>query len=293
MLVRLKELATQGASANAESNLAKIDAERAKLISEIDKIAASTEYADSKLINGTYGVSVSSTGSNVVDSYGYESISGMKAGHTYVINVVSTASSVADIRMEEWDSTDGTLNASQEVYDQAIPGSGSTSAIEFGALGVTLTVNDNLNDALVEGANDLIVASTGGSSTFQLGAETDSSNRIDVTLGSLTTTSLGIDSISLATGSGALSAMTLIDTAIGTLNTVTGNIGAASNQLMYHSANLATVVENVQAAESVIRDVDMAAEMVDFTKNQILLQAGTAMLAQANMAPQQVLALFG
>jgi flagellin len=65
------------------------------------------------------------------------------------------------------------------------------------------------------------------------------------------------------------------------------------NQIGYHSANLATTIENVQAAESVIRDVDMAAEMTSFTKSQILLQAGTAMLAQANMAPQQVLALFG
>ena len=87
--------------------------------------------------------------------------------------------------------------------------------------------------------------------------------------------------------------MRIIDTAIGTLNTVRGDIGAAMNQLNYHSANLASTIENVQAAESVIRDVDMAAEMTTFTKNQILLQAGTAMLAQANMAPQQVLALFG
>ncbi|MBW1707202.1 MAG: flagellin, partial [Deltaproteobacteria bacterium] len=59
------------------------------------------------------------------------------------------------------------------------------------------------------------------------------------------------------------------------------------------AANLSTIIENVQAAESVIRDVDMAQEMTTFTKNQILLQAGTAMLAQANMAPQQVLSLFG
>ena len=58
-------------------------------------------------------------------------------------------------------------------------------------------------------------------------------------------------------------------------------------------ANLAATIENYSASEAVIRDVDMAAEMTTFTKNQILLQAGTAMLAQANLAPQQVLALFG
>ncbi|MFH1672902.1 MAG: flagellin, partial [Pseudomonadota bacterium] len=72
-----------------------------------------------------------------------------------------------------------------------------------------------------------------------------------------------------------------------------GDIGASMNRLAYASANLATTIENQQAAESTIRDVDMASEMTDFTKNQILLQAGTAMLAQANIAPQQVLALFG
>ncbi len=65
------------------------------------------------------------------------------------------------------------------------------------------------------------------------------------------------------------------------------------NRLSYASANLASALENTQAAESVIRDVDMAAEMTNFTKNQILMQAGTAMLAQANMAPQAILSLFG
>ena len=77
------------------------------------------------------------------------------------------------------------------------------------------------------------------------------------------------------------------------MNESRGALGAIQNRLNYASANLATTIENVQAAESVIRDVDMAAEMTTFTKNQILLQAGTAMLAQANMAPQVVLSLFG
>ena len=81
--------------------------------------------------------------------------------------------------------------------------------------------------------------------------------------------------------------------AVSTLSSRRGDIGAAQNRLGYAAANLATVVENVQAAESVIRDVDMAAEMTLFTKNQIMMQAGTAMLAQANMMPQQILSLFG
>ncbi len=85
----------------------------------------------------------------------------------------------------------------------------------------------------------------------------------------------------------------MVDTAISSLSDRRGDVGSAMNRLSYAAANLATTVENVQAAESIIRDVDMASEMTDFTKNQILLQAGTAMLGQANMAPQSVLSLLG
>ena len=96
----------------------------------------------------------------------------------------------------------------------------------------------------------------------------------------------------MSTAAGAQSALTSIDDAIDTLSGLRGDLGAIQNRLGYASANLSTTIENVQAAESVIRDVDMASEMTTFTKNQILLQAGTAMLAQANMAPQTLLSLF-
>ena len=93
--------------------------------------------------------------------------------------------------------------------------------------------------------------------------------------------------------SGALTAMDKIDNAISALTTTRGKIGAIMNRLDYTSANLATAIENASAANSVIKDVDMAAEMTTFTKNQILVQAGTAMLAQANQAPQLILSLLG
>jgi flagellin len=105
--------------------------------------------------------------------------------------------------------------------------------------------------------------------------------------------SSALTDISLSTAASAQAALTYIDNAISDLSTIQGDVGAYQNRLSFAAANLATTVENIQAAESVIRDVDMAAEMTDFTKNQILLQAGTAMLAQANMSPQIVLQLFG
>jgi len=83
-----------------------------------------------------------------------------------------------------------------------------------------------------------------------------------------------------------------VDNAINRLSELRGGIGAAQNRFSYAAANLATTIENYTAADSVIRDVDMAAEMTSFTKNQILLQAGTAMLSQANQAPQMIMSLF-
>ena len=77
------------------------------------------------------------------------------------------------------------------------------------------------------------------------------------------------------------------------MNDVRGDVGAFMNRIFYATGHIASTIENLQASESLIRDVDMAAEMATFTKNQILLQAGTAMLAQANMAPQTVLSLLG
>ena len=107
------------------------------------------------------------------------------------------------------------------------------------------------------------------------------------------TTGLGLSYDQLDTATEAQSMLSTIDSAISTLSSRRGDIGAYMNRLSYAAANLTATIENVQAAESIIRDVDMAAEMTDFTKNQILMQAGTAMLAQANMAPQNILSLLG
>ncbi|MCE9620935.1 MAG: flagellin [Actinomycetia bacterium] len=90
----------------------------------------------------------------------------------------------------------------------------------------------------------------------------------------------------------AQAAITLIDTAIGDVSGVRGTLGAVQNRLEHTVSNLGVAVENLTASESRIRDVDMAAEMVTFTRNSILSQAGTAMLAQANQVPQGILALL-
>jgi flagellin len=166
----------------------------------------------------------------------------------------------------------------------------TANLVNFNALGITL----DINSALTTASNATIIATTATASDFQVGAKNVAANdRIGILLGKATSDALGLSKDQLDTQAEAQDFIDTVDSAISTLNTVRGDIGAAQNRLGYAAANLASIVENAQAAESVIRDVDMAAEMTTFTKNQILLQAGTAMLAQANMAPQQVLALFG
>jgi len=97
----------------------------------------------------------------------------------------------------------------------------------------------------------------------------------------------------LTTKANAQTAITAINKAISAASASMGSVGAAQSRVSFAAANLATSVENLSASESTIRDADMAYEMIAFTRNQILLQAGTAMLAQANMAPQVVLQLMG
>jgi flagellin len=131
--------------------------------------------------------------------------------------------------------------------------------------------------------------------TFQIGsANVAAEDRISVTTSTgLLSSNLGINAIDLTGLSSAQNALTSINNALSSVNLVLGEIGAAQSRFDYASANLAVSIQNIDSSQSTIRDADMAAEMVTFTKNQILLQAGTAMLAQANMMPQSVLSLIG
>jgi len=98
--------------------------------------------------------------------------------------------------------------------------------------------------------------------------------RSDIEIGGATNSDFGLTNLNLDGSVDAQTALDLVDTAISSLTGTRGNIGAYMNRLFYASSNLATIIENTQAAESVVRDVDMASEMTSFTKNQILLKAG-------------------
>jgi flagellin len=145
------------------------------------------------------------------------------------------------------------------------------------------------------GVAPLLGAAGGINFTFQIGsANTTGQDQINVTTsGSLLSTDLGLSTLSLTSLASAQAALDTIDNSVTSINVIQGEIGAAQSRLEFASANLSISIENIAASESTIRDVDMAFEMVNFTRNQIMLQAGTAMLAQANMIPQNILALLG
>jgi len=131
------------------------------------------------------------------------------------------------------------------------------------------------------------------SAEIQVGYKNEDYDKISISLKAINTATLGVNNLDLSSQASAQAALNTLETAIGSVAAARSDIGAVQNRLEYTAANLAVTVENYIASDSVIRDVDMAAEMTNFTKNQILVQSATAMLAHANMLPQNVLTLIG
>jgi flagellin len=281
ILERIKELATQSASDNAAQDRDKIDAEAQALMSEIDRIAADTKYQGTQLVTGNFGASHNFAGDTGVDITGLN-IGGAAAGD------YAFAADATGITLTNSDTGVSQLIAAADIAD-------GVQTLNFSALGVKVTTNGAF-DASAFDLNGNTFTVTGGSGVFQVGSgnEGASEDIINVTLGDLTTgaTGLNLTGLDLGTRDNAATALDTIDAAINLIGTTLGDMGAAINRMDYTYANLQVSIENFQASQSVIRDVDMADQMVSYTKNQILLQAGTAMLAQANTSSQVVLSLF-
>ena len=279
MLQRLKELATQAASANSSANLTDLNMEAQKLLSEIDRIANSTTWQGTVLLNG-YGIKSVDKAMTALNCYDFN-----------VDNAADSAYSVAGV-----DSTGIiTIKRLSDSVSQSISVNSGAGTYNFSTLGISFKTSAAFTGTT---ASAMGVSLDGmsvnvDSITFQVGEKNGSNYQIQFKIDDSRAAALSVGSISLATMSGAQTAMDKVDAALVALSTIRAGIGAAMNRLEYSSANLAIAIENASAANSVVRDVDMAAEMTTFTKTQILIQAGTAMLAQANSSPQLVLSLFG
>ena len=207
--------------------------------------------------------------------------------------------------------TEGALNEQsgilirlRELASQAATGTvGSTERatiqLEFTALRneldrISQTTEFN-GQKLIEGSLASSVAST-NHILIQVGLDSTSYSRInmntEVNLGAMTSTGLSIHELSVTSADAALTALEQVNTSIGTLTAGRGKIGAVQNRLIRTISTISIAVENLSAAESAIRDADIAEEVALLTRNQILVQAATAMVGQANLIPQSVLQLL-
>ena len=192
----------------------------------------------------------------------------------------------------------------RELASQAATGTvGSTERatiqLEFSALRneidrIAATSQFN-GQGLVDGS--LASSITSAKQVFiQVGIDSTANSRInlntEINLKAVTSTILGIHTLSVTAAAQALTTLDTINSAISTVTQARGQVGAVQNRLTRSVGNLAVTIENLQAAESGIRDADIAAEIADLTRNQILVQSATAMVGQANLIPQSILQLL-
>lgn len=208
--------------------------------------------------------------------------------------------------------TEGALNEQagilirlRELSSQAATGTvGSTERatiqLEFDALRNEIdrisTTTEFNGQKLVDGSLSSSVA-TSSQIFIQIGLDSGSNSRINlnaqIDLTSITQTGLGIDSLVVSTAEAALTALDTINSALTVVTQGRGKVGAVQNRLVRSIANLGVTIENLSSAESSIRDADIAEEIALLTRNQILVQASTSMVGQANLIPQSVLQLLG
>jgi len=209
-----------------------------------------------------------------------------------VNNQLSSTSVVVDVRL---DAVNGSLAfTSTRVGQENQDGAAAIKSL------VSLGVNDTealtkfgLTNGTARGTGDtnFRIHIVDNKPQFQIGA--DAGQNMQISMGDMSSRALGIDKLDMTSVDGAQSALAKLSKALDTVSSERSKLGAFQNRLEYSINNLRNTSSNLTAAESRIRDADIAMEMIEFTRNQIVSQSGTAMLAQANMVPQSVLSLLG
>jgi len=311
MLNRMRDLSVQAANTATNDITARnaAQSEITQLTSEIDRITTSTTFGQMKLLDGSFGVTPATTtgtaigpvtvtaGSNdqiKIDVGGTGAVEATIAAGTYADGNALGAAVTTALRNALLGG-----NAAQKAYANSV----NVTSTAVTASTFKLTVQSQLPSGstytLSAGTKDgtaalgltgaSITAATGSGGTFQVGAY--AADTISVSIGKVDAAGLGVAGLDVVNA--ASSSITKIDSAIALVSSTRGNIGAVQNRFESTIANLQVSTENLTASESRIRDTDMAQEMTNYTRNQIMQQAGTAMLAQANQAPQSILKLLG
>jgi flagellin len=291
-LQRIRELSVQSANAtNSASDRAALDVEAQQLSAEVQRIASSTDFNGVNLLDGSFTNQQFQVGANA-----NETISVSAIANAQVANLgTSTTASVTGIAAV-------TLTGAVTGITIDSGGSGATAIGSFGQAGDSATqraaaLRDAVNSVAdvtgVYATNDTAttVTLTASASITIAGAAVATSGLTDATTATSTTT--GFSTLDLSNVAGANVAIGSMDAALTEVNTARANLGALQSRFESVVANLSINSENLSAARSRIRDADFAAETANLTRSQILQQAGTAMLAQANALPQNVLSLLG
>jgi flagellin len=306
MLQRMRELSLQAANDTLSgSDRGAINTELQQLKDEITSVSGRAKFNGKALLTGALSTT-QDTGTSTVqagDAVGNAAVtnidvSGAKAGESYTI--ANNAGVLTLTRASD--------SVQQDVDISGISvAAGGSQVIDFSALGVKITISGGTageTGANVAGALDTLQVDTAagaGAANIQVGAQaTDtlsvSFGRVDINSGSLDIDTTLTAFAGAYNGNGAVTAAqnltSALDSAIQFLSTTRANLGASQNRLEHAINNIAVASENTTAAESRIRDADMAKEMATFSRNQILNQAGTAILAQANQVPQGILSLL-
>lgn len=315
VLTRMKTLATNAQSDQlSATERSFLNTEFTNLRSEITRIAESTEFNGIELLGGTAQHEAANVGTLVGTAQGFvgfEFNTGIRSAGESVRIAYNSTSSVMTIDVFSAATGGGNALGSQSINLGALAGNpfdiggaanlpnGQTFTLDFSAVGVKLALNTTFdagaNIAGAAFANDGVdivagTATAGATLNFLVGVAT--TDTITATIGQGNASALGLGTATVDNVGNAQTASNAIDAAMTTINTQRANLGAIMSRLDFAGANVAVQVENNEAARSVLYDVDVSAEMTEFTSKQVLVQAGVSMLAQANQQPSLMLRLL-
>lgn len=318
MLNRMDSLATQSANGTYDNEVdrANLQKEVTALKSEIDRIADSSNFNGQKLLNGDLDGNATSTLKKVADATQNQSgvdatikaqdkvsIGGTEKSLTFKLAVGNEGAKIDEngvVTVTLTAKTDYSADKIQDLIQKATLSTGIKDADDqkdIKAALANVTVSGKGVTSAGDGS-DLAVKDatkadpTGAALKLQIGDTADKYNKMSVNVGDMHSKALGIEDLTVADQDGAAAAIQKIKDAINTVSSTRGDLGAIQNRLEHTQNNLSVMTENIQDAESTIRDTDVADEMMAYTKNNILIQSAQAMLAQANQVPQGVLQLL-
>ena len=322
MLNRMYELAEQSANGTFEdgTDRKQLQKEVDQLKSEINRIADSANFNGIKLLDGSmsatkvtkFNHSATTTSAGVDVSIMADSVFG-STGNRIDLTFKFAATSGADkagvkvgkdgsvtITVANKDKDGHTAAEIQALLAKAVASGTEVSADMLSAVqnatvsgkGITLGTNTKASWTTLAGTSGAMSANTGAPLTLQIGDTSDSFNQLKVGIKDCHIDALGLTDMKIGDQDSAAKALDKIKSAINYVSDVRGTLGATQNRLDHTINNLSVMQENIQDAESTIRDTDVADEMMAYTKNNILIQSAQAMLAQANQVPQGVLQLL-